>query len=259
MSRASRKPTLQGWYVISTRPLGQHGGVRRSAAALGASVFALSTLRLIEIDARHSLQAVLRCRCIIATSPAAVRFARSQLALTPARGCRWFAIGAGTAAALHRAGIDQVITPLSRADSEGLLALPGLQEIAGQRVGLITAPGGRGLLVPELARRDALVEVAEVYRREAMAVSAARLRALTGLPECTALLLTSAEAFAPLWQAADAAARALLLSRPCVVPGDRLAADARALGFACVLRAVNARPPEMLEALRRHAAAARFR
>lgn len=250
---------MQGWYVISTRPLGQHGGVRRSAAALGASVFSLSTLRLCEIDARHSLPSVLRCPYIIATSPAAVRFAGSQLALSRARECRWFAVGAGTATALRRAGIDGVMTPPTRADSEGLLALPALQEIAGQHIGLITAPGGRGLLGPELARRGALVEVAEVYRRETMAVSAARLRALDRLPDCTALLLTSAEAFSPLWQALGAGARGRLLSRPCVVPGDRLAAHARALGFGCVLRAVNARPPEMLEALGEHAGAARFR
>ena len=259
MSRASRKLPLQGWYVISTRPLGQHGGVRRSAAALGASVFALSTLRLQETDARQSLPAVLRCPCIIVTSPAAVRFARSQLALSTARECQWLAVGAGTAAALGRAGIDRVMTPASRADSEGLLALSPLQEVAGRRVGLITAPGGRGLLAAELARRGARVEVAEVYRREPMAVSSARLRALDRLPESTALLLTSAEALAPLWQAVDADSRAKLLSRPCVVPGERLGAHARALGFGCVLRAVNARPPEMLEALREHVEAARFR
>ena len=259
MSRASRKLPLQEWYVISTRPLGQHGGVRRSAGVLGASVFALSTLRLHEADASESLAAVLRCPCIIVTSPAAVRFARSQLALSTARECKWLAVGAGTAAALRRAGIDHVITPESRADSEGLLALSALQEVAGRHVGLITAPGGRGLLADELARRGARVEVAEVYRREPMAVSTARLRALARLPESTALLLTSLEAFAPFWQAVDANLRATLLSRPCVVPGERLWAHARALGFACVLRAVNARPPEMLEALRAHVEAARFR
>lgn len=259
MSRASRKLPLRGWYVISTRPLGQHGGVRRSAAALGARVVALSTLRLHGIDARQSLPGVLECACIIVTSPAAVRFARSQHSLSTTRECQWLAVGPGTAAALHRAGIDQVMTPVSRADSEGLLALPPLRAIAGQRVGLITAPGGRGLLARELARRGARVEVAEVYRREAISLAAARLRPLASLPETSALLLTSEEAFSPLWQALDGDARALLLGHPCVVPGDRLAERAHQLGFTGVLRAVNARPLAMIRALGEHVEATRFR
>lgn len=151
------------------------------------------------------------------------------------------------------------MTPVSRADSEGLLALPSLRAIAGQRVGLITAPGGRGLLASELARRGARVEVAEVYRREAMTLAAAGLRRLASLPETSALLLTSEEAFSPLWQALDGEARALLLARPCMVPGERLAARAQALGFTRVLRAVNARPLEMVQALRAHVEAARLR
>lgn len=259
MSRASSKLSLRGWYVISTRPLGQHGGVRRSAASLGASVFALSTLRLQAMDARQSLPGVLRCPNIIVTSPAAVRFAQSQVALSTARESQWLAVGAGTAAALHRAGIAAVMTPVSRTDSEGLLALPPLQQIAGQHVGLITAPGGRGLLSSELTGRGARVEMAEVYRREPMAISPARLRSLDRLPESSALLLTSEEGFSPLWQALDAESRAALISRPCVVPGERLAALARALGFRRVLSAVNARPPQMLEALGKHVEAACFR
>lgn len=211
------------------------------------------------MDARQSLPGVLRCPNIIVTSPAAVHFAQSQVALSTARECQWLAVGAGTAAALHHAGITNVMTPLSRADSEGLLALPPLQQIAGQPVGLITAPGGRGLLSSELARRGALVELAEVYRREPMAISPARLRSLAGLPESSALLLTSEEGFSPLWQALDAESRAALLSRPCVVPGERLAACAHTFGFSRVLRAVNARPPEMLEALGKHVEAACFR
>jgi uroporphyrinogen-III synthase len=47
---------LSGWYVISLRPLGQHGALRQGAARLGARTFALSTLRLAPLAARFALK-----------------------------------------------------------------------------------------------------------------------------------------------------------------------------------------------------------
>ena len=68
MARVSRKFPLAGWYVISTRPLNQHAGVRRAAGRLGARVFAMSTLRLQPLDAGGTLSEALRCDLVIATS-----------------------------------------------------------------------------------------------------------------------------------------------------------------------------------------------
>jgi uroporphyrinogen-III synthase len=117
----------------------------------------------------------------------------------------------------------------------------------------------RGVLARVLAARGATVHVAHVYRREAMAPAPARLRALDALPASSALLLTSREAFAPLWDALAPAQQARLRQRPCVVASDRMAAFAAAAGFRDVVRAGAARPGALLDALARHAAPGRFR
>ena len=59
-------------------------------------------------------------------------------------------------------------------DSEGLLELPALQELAGIDVGLVTAPEGRGLLAPALRERGAELLRADVYVREPIALSPLR-------------------------------------------------------------------------------------
>lgn len=259
MPRASKKFPLGGWYVISTRPLNQHAGVRRSAAKLGAATFAVSTVKLAPLEAGAQLRQALRCPRVVVTSPAAARFAHAQLALAPRAGQQWFALGSGSAAALRRRGVARVSLPERGSDSESLLARAEFRQVRGERIGLITAPGGRGLLASQLQARGATVVVAEVYRRQPQRISAARLRALAALPARTALLITSGESFSLLWQELDAAARSRLLQRPCVASSERLAAQARALGFTLVLRAADARPASLLAALALHVAGSRFR
>ena len=250
MPRASNNEfRLAGWYVISLRPLNQHASVRRAAMRVGARTFALSTLRLRALDPGSSLRAALACPRVIVSSPAAVRLADAQVPISQRRGQRWFALGAGSAAALKRCGIYGVRIPSAGSDSEALLAHPDLQDVRGQDVGLLTAPGGRGLLAKRLRARGAHLRIAEVYRREALAIAPARLRALAALRGNVALLLTSQEAFDPLWQSLSPALRKRLSGRPCVVASDRLATLARSRGFHHVLRARDARPSSLVAAL----------
>jgi len=257
MPRISPSLPLSGWYVISLRPLGQHGAVCQGAAKLGARTFALSTLRLSPLAAGEALSEALLCPRVLATSPAAVRHAAAQQRLRPRAGQQWFAPGAGTAAALRRAGVEHVHAPLLRTGAEALLEEPLLQSLRGARVGLITAPGGRDHLQEELRARGAKLSVAEVYRREALAPAPDRLRKLARLPARSALLLSSGEALQVLWQALDAEGRDGLRRRTCVASSERLAAQARGLGFAAPVRAESARPEHLLAALATHAAAFR--
>ena len=260
MPRASNNESrLAGWYVISLRPLNQHAGVRRAAMRAGARAFALSTLRLRPLDAKPALRAALTCPRVIVSSPAAVRLADAQLPLSRRRGQRWFALGAGSAAALQRRGIDGVRIPVAGSDSEALLAHPDLQDVRGQTVGLLTAPGGRGLLADRLRARGAQMRIAEVYQRESVPIAPARLRALAALRGNLAVLLTSREAFDPLWQSLAPALRKRLVGQPCIVASDRLAALARSLGFKKVLRASDARPSSLVAALASHVGAGRIR
>lgn len=148
---------------------------------------------------------------------------------------------------------------MTGSDSEALLAHPDLQDVRGQAIGLLTAPGGRGLLADRLRARGAQVRIAEVYRREALTITPARLRALAALRGNVALLLTSREAFDPLWQSLSPELRKCLIGRPCVVASDRLMALARSLGFKKMLRASDARPSSLVAALASHVGAGRIR
>lgn len=253
---SSRSATrLAGWYVISLRPLGQHDGVRRAAARAGARTFAVSTLTLQALDAGASLRLALAGSRVVVTSPAAARFAAAQQPLPRRRGQRWLAVGQGTARALQRAGVNGVETPTLSEDSPALLALPALRTIAGDTIGLITAPGGRGLLAASLRARGARVTVAEVYRRQPRALPPARLAALAALPKTSALLVSSGEAFTTLWTGLPEAARNRLRRRPAVASSPRLVGLLREHGFARVMCAGGARPALMVQALATRVAA----
>jgi uroporphyrinogen-III synthase len=105
---------LAGCYVISLRPVGAHASLRRAAAAQGARVLALSPWRIeTQSDAatRRALREALAADIVIATSPAAVRAASALHSLRKRHGQAWCAVGAGTAAALRRTRIDQVVSP----------------------------------------------------------------------------------------------------------------------------------------------------
>src|SRR5690606_31611489 len=195
---------LAGCYVISLRPVGGHAPVRRAAAAHGARTLALSPWKLARREdraTRDALRAALAADRVLATSPAAVRAAAALRPLRRRRGQQWFAVGAGTAAALRRAGVDEVVAP-ARMDSEGLLALPGLQGLR-----------GGGHIAPELRRRGARVLRADVYERVPIAPAPRAVAALRALRVPAWLLLSSGEALEHLLGA---------------LPGDAVAALRRA-------------------------------
>src|SRR5690606_25631923 len=143
MPQDTTAPKQGACYVISLRPVGGHAPMRRAAAARGARVLALSPWRIdVRDDAptRAALTTALEADVVLFTSPAAVRAAAALQRLRAGTGQAWLAVGAGTAAALRRAGIDQVAAP-ARMDSEGLLSLPALAQVSGRSVGMVTAPG----------------------------------------------------------------------------------------------------------------------
>jgi uroporphyrinogen-III synthase len=259
MAKPGSTPTLAGWYVISLRPSGGHAPVRRAAARLGARVLPLSTLKLAPLDAGAALTTALACNEVVFTSPAAVLFASRQARLFARPGQHWLAVGSGTARALQRAGIATARAPEGRSDSEALLELPELRSPEGRDIGLVTAPGGRGLIAETLARRGARVHVAPVYRREPVVPRADRLRAALATPPTCALLVSSAEAFDGLWPVLPADAQEQLRQRPVVASSPRLAVMLAARGFGTIVPAAGAAPSRMLDALAADVAQGRFR
>jgi uroporphyrinogen-III synthase len=152
-----------------------------------------------------------------------------------------YAVGHASAELLAEAGID-VLVPLERADSEGLLALPALQAVQGKRFLLMRGVGGRELLRQELEARGARVDVIELYRRELPAQAAGQWQALSPPPDI--VLLTSPDALRHWQQVAGAAAT---VPRWLVVSA-RMAELAQAAG-ARVLLARGADHSSLLQAL----------
>ncbi|HEX5960048.1 MAG TPA: uroporphyrinogen-III synthase [Rhodanobacteraceae bacterium] len=249
--RMRRTHALAGTRIAITRPAGNGGTLARGVRALGGTPLLLPGASLRPppdaAAARQALRTALACDVAIFTSPAAVRFARRLASL---RGhARVLAPGAGTLHALLRAGRTGATAP-AREDSEGILALPALRSVAGKRIGIIGAGGGRGLLERVLLQRDAVVVHAYVYRRSPARLDrrhADALRRNTRQP--LYVLLSSAEALANILAGMPADAHPALLSGTAVASSVRLAAIARKAGFARVLRAESPRAAAMLAAV----------
>lgn len=256
---------LSNWFVVSLRPVGQHRRLLRAAEALGADGLSLPGLRLAareDTPTRVVLGSALQGSHVIFTSPAAVRFAVRLRMLAPDAPIRAprtvFALGATTRAALRRAGIADVVVP-SRATSESLLALPELASVRGLRIGVVTAPGGRGLLAQRLRERGARLAIAEVYARAPARLNRTHSLRLLAARGHGAVFLTSAESLRNVLAALRDDARAALLRCVAVVSSERLAAIARATGFPTVIRADAPTPRVLLDALCAHASQQGFR
>jgi uroporphyrinogen-III synthase len=247
----ARTPTQPpGWYVISLRPRGGHDALRRAATRHGAGLIALSPWALKRRDddeAGKSLKSALAAPKVVFTSPAAVSAAKALQPLRMRPHQQWFAVGAGTAAALRRAGIAQVQAP-HRMDSEGLLALPGLADVAGTDVGFVSAPGGRGVLVPSLQARGARIRRADVYERIPVTPSPRAVAQLQALSAPAVLALSSGEALQRMLDALPATALATLRRAKVVAASERLADFAREHGFDEVVVAQGPRPADLLAA-----------
>lgn len=237
--------------MVITRPAGTGSALARQVRDAGGVPVLLPGLSLRAADdadaTRTALRAALADDVLVFTSPAAVRFAAALLPL--ATRAVVLAVGQGTARALQRHGV-AAQAPLQQ-DSEGLLDLPAARALAGQRVALIGAPGGRGVLRRELAARAAALREVQVYRRTPPRLDHRHVAAVLALPASARLLLSSAEALDNLLQALPEAALARLRAAVAVTSSERLTQAAQAAGFARVVQAASALASDLLAAARR--------
>jgi uroporphyrinogen-III synthase len=157
--------------------------------------------------------------------PAGLPLAGSNVSLPPT--LKIATVGQGSAKVLRESGIANVIAPTERFDSEGLLALPELQNVAGWRVMIFRGDGGRELLGDTLKARGATVEYATCYQRSKPQQDAGVL--LAAVPD--AITVTSSEALGYLWKMLNDGDRAVLRNTPLFVPHARIAGLAREQGW----------------------------
>lgn len=232
---------LAGRRVVLTRPAGQAGQLAALISAAGGEPVLFPTLEILEAtDLRPFFALIDRLDAFDLAIFISANAVNKALALVQARrswpaGLRVATVGRGSERALHRHGFDAVIAPTRGFDSEALLDLPELKDVAGKRVVIFRGEGGRELLAETLAARGAAIEYAECYRRGRPKADAAPLLALWGRHEIDAFIVTSSEALANLGEMLGETGRQCLKTTPLFVPHERIAAAARALGVETVV------------------------
>ncbi|MDV3512559.1 uroporphyrinogen-III synthase [Stenotrophomonas sp. C4297] len=240
-----------GWTFISLRPQGQNSALRRAVAGQGGHVLALPPWRLQRLNGTpvvHQLQRALNCDRVVFTSPAAVTAAATLLPLAEAQRSPWLTVGEGTARALRAQGVAEVHAP-QRMDSEGLLALPVLADVRGLRIGLVTAPGGRGLIAAQLQAAGGSIERADVYQRRLLRLSPRTLARLAHSAYPWVLAVSSGEALLHFWQQLPPALQQRCQAHAtAVVASERLGEQAHALGLQRVVRAAGPTTAQLVAA-----------
>ncbi len=220
--------------VLVTRPADQSTQLCRLLEEAGCTPLVLPTLAiepLATAEPTATLRAALPCDLAIFISANAVRHALPVIAAAgglPAQ-CRVAAVGAASAAALRAAGFGDVLVPDTRFDSEGLLALPELNAVAGRRVVIFRGEEGRRLLAQTLAAREAQVHEVVCYRRRTAVDQAPRLVAWLAAGAIAVLTATSRAGYAALLELAGPRA-STLSGLPLAVLAPALAEHARTRG-----------------------------
>jgi uroporphyrinogen-III synthase len=110
------------------------------------------------------------------------------------RNLKFAAIGHQTARELALYGIHDILTPHTRFDSETLLALGEMHDVANETVVIFRGVGGRDVMADTLKSRGANVIFAECYRRINPQTDAQSLNNLWHQGQLDAVIVTSSEA-----------------------------------------------------------------
>ncbi|MEN8179792.1 MAG: uroporphyrinogen-III synthase [Pseudomonadota bacterium] len=149
------------------------------------------------------------------------------------------AVGKATAKALEEAGYGVDLLPSGQFDSEGLLALPELQQVAGEKIVVVRGVGGRALLGDRLRERGADLVYAEVYRRACPDVAPSPLLDRWDM-EVSLVTATSNDILANLKRILGPKGWPQLKQTPLLVISERMLEMAEKMGFETILRANNA-------------------
>lgn len=237
---------LQGLHVLVTRPVGQADKLSAGIRQLGGVPIELPLLEIKPLPlAASSPPSLQHVDLVIFISANAVEHGLAYLQPLPAP-IAIAAIGQATAERLHNAGVQVTLVP-AEFDSEGLLALPALQDLHDKTVLIVRGAGGREKLAQSLGARGAKVRHLEVYRR---ACPAWRDADVATAMRAEIVTVTSGEALENLAALAQLPGASALWAKQLLVFHARIASRARELGFTLTpLIAAQPSDAALLEAL----------
>ena len=229
--------TLAGRRIVVTRPTGQGEPLADAVRARGGIPLMFPVIEIGDVDDVRPLIALIdrldEFDIAVFISPNAVNKAMNLVTLRRAWPEHLLAATVGRESEKHlrRHGVANVIAPTGRFDSEALLALAPMQDVAGKRIIIFRGDGGRELLGDTLVARGARIEYAECYRRRRPDINVAPLLTVWARSELDAIVITSSEGLANLYDMVGKLGQQWLRRTPVFVPHERIAENARGLGL----------------------------
>ena len=230
---------LAGLRIVVTRPAGQAAALAGLIRSAGGVPVLLPTIDIVALDDGTELDAALGAIAdgdlVVFVSANAVQHGFDRrIDPSGARGAAWpagvrvAATGPATAAQLSARGIQNVIHPPARFDSEGLIAELDRIGVAPQRVLIVRGTGGREWLLDHFTQRGITVQAVASYARVRGSADVAPLLRLAASQMLSAVTVTSSEGGENLMAMLGAGAAAVR-DIPLFVPHPRIAARMRAL------------------------------
>lgn len=226
--------------LLLVRPLNQ---AIQQAAQLAASGIAAQPFCVQDTAPDHAALAELpalaaKADWLIFVSPSCIDLAWPVLSAQPPA-AKLACVGRASADKLAAVSGRDVMYPPYGNDSDALLALPELQNLAGQQILIVRGDGGRAQLGETLARRGADVRYAEVYRRIEITPDWTQFDALMASATQPSWLITSSHGAETLFRQAGEARRPLLRDGHFIALHARIADSLRQLGARRVDIAAN--------------------
>jgi len=247
---------LQGVGVLVTRPAAQAGSLCELIEQQGGTAFRFPVLEIVK---PADPQAVARFSermdafdWAFFVSANAVNMAVPVILEQRSwpESLRIAVIGKRSAEELQRFGLVADLLPQRRFDSEGLLALPPMQQMDDQRCVIFRGGSGRDLLAKTLRERGARVEYVDAYRRIRPRIDSSAVLDQWRAGRIDIVLVNSAESLQNLIKMLGSSGKSLLLATPLLVVSERLVAVARQLDFEQLpLVATDATDTAVLDAL----------
>jgi uroporphyrinogen-III synthase len=186
---------------------------------------------------------------VIFVSIAAVTCLETQCDLTQLQ-APLFAVGRTTAAALQRATTKPVTAPDDQR-SEGLLALPELQDVAGKHIVIVRGNAGREMIKQGLLARGAKVSYVQSYKRVPLPLDGQRLSDQWRQQQIQCIVVTSNEILSLLFQSLPDSAHDWLRQRCWVLISPRMQETAISFGIvpAQIMLADSAHDQALLDAI----------
>ena len=157
---------LSGRKVLVTRPQQQAKTLADLIIQQGGEAISFPVIQINKLDiGSETNNSLFDTDIIIFVSRNAVQYFFTDAARELAESTTVVAVGKGTAAVLHQHGITHASHPTHAIGSEGVLMMPELENVSGNKIVIVRGRGGRELLADTLTARGAKISYIEVYER----------------------------------------------------------------------------------------------